>query len=88
MISASIFKAILSCFLLIFLSLKLGTFYHLPGHLGQGLKIGIVLGKSGHFAGLVLPKRKQISLLGFYSPLTIVPLSWTGKVVAVFKLER
>ena len=47
-----VFKAILSCFLLIFLSLKIGTFYHLPGQPGQGLKIRIVPGKSGHLAGL------------------------------------
>ena len=35
-----------------FLSLKIGTFFHLSGHPGQGLKIRIVLGKSGHLAGL------------------------------------
>ena len=46
------FKAILLCFIMRFLSLKIGTFYHLPGHPGQGLKIRIVPGKSGHLAGL------------------------------------
>ena len=31
---------------------KIGTFFLLPGHPGQGLKIGIVPAKSGHLAGL------------------------------------
>ena len=49
------FKAILSCFLLHPFSLKIGTFHLLSGQLGQGLKIGIVPGKSGHLAGLQSP---------------------------------
>ena len=52
----------LSCFLFRFFSLKIGTFHLLSGQPGQGLKIGIVPGKSGHLAGLMFEYRFSVQL--------------------------
>ena len=68
------------------LSLKIGTFHLSQGHPGQCLKIGIVLGKSGHLAGL----RWYDNNLNIYTQICSVLHTGTGtwQLGVSFLLQR